>query len=105
MDEYANETAAGAAVLHDDDSDASRFRRALAVLGWSQRWVAAQLGRNERRLRRMAYGRETVNPALLAWIEMLARHMQDDPDDFEQFLAQHPAPEGWTRAAVGQEKN
>ncbi len=59
--------------------NADRFRECLAVLGWSQRGLAAMIGMDERQVRRWAAGEGVVPEDIATWLETLARVHEDNP--------------------------
>lgn len=54
------------------------LRRALAIIGWSQRGLADLLDVDERQVRRWATG-ATVPPAIAAWLTRLADFHEINP--------------------------
>jgi transcriptional regulator with XRE-family HTH domain len=69
----------------------TRLRECLAVLGWTQRGLAAFLGCDERMAREWAAGKRLMPPRLAEWVELRARHAEA-----------HPPPADWqTRVGRG----
>lgn len=55
------------------------FRECLALLHWSQRGLAAVLGRDERQIRRWASGDYEVPTNIAAWLARLAEFHRTNP--------------------------
>jgi len=64
----------------------TRLRECLAVLGFTQRGLAAFLECDERMVRRWAAGADAVPEVVSAWLELRAQHAEA-----------HPPPIGWQR--------
>lgn len=67
----------------------NRFRNCLAVLGWTQRGLAANLQCDDRLVRRWASGEAEIPPGVAAWLETLAKVHEAAPP-----------PQGWKRRAA-----
>jgi plasmid maintenance system antidote protein VapI len=57
----------------------ARLSEALALLRWSQRGLAASLGRPEATVRQWLNGKTRVPDAVAAWLETLARCHAENP--------------------------
>lgn len=77
---------------HDPPMTPARFSEVLDQLGWSRRWLAAQLHAGTTTVDQWAMGKASVPEPVAQWLEALALvHARMPP----------PAPEAWNRRQGG----
>jgi len=56
-----------------------RFRECLDITGYSTRFIAEKLGRDDRRIRRWSSGEMAIPSNVAKWLEGLAHYIETHP--------------------------